>query len=489
MATTTELEQTPTLVPPLNGRKPAPKNNKVRSAPPIPPAVEPEITEVAAEETKGGNDIWAEVASIEDWSHRFAYLYRLGPTIDRRSGGRQMNIEKFARPFDVDDIMRKHGSGVYRIDLFKINETNGRYVRYRQERFDIVNMDYPPNVPPGDWTNEPENAVWQWAVPKIQAAAAANNGGGMYPPGFNLKEVYDSAFQMAKQMTPPPKDDSALAGLVTKLIDVSLNRPEPKADNSMTLVIELLRADLKEAREEMRELRKVQNAPPPAQKGIIEQVKELRPVLSEFVDLFEQKTGNQPWWAGPLEKLMDGVGEAIPTVVEMMKTGQQQQQNRQPAAQWNPPTTGIPAPQTSTAAPPPPTGPPPPATTTAANPEQPDLNEEQKRYLATTQRWGGFILVIAPQMVEHFKTENGAEFRDWVCRMHGLLRYSDMCRELGPDYLLAMIAQHPGISADMMPVEVREQFVQEFFQVDEEDDEEEEVPGDGVIDLGGPDAA
>ena len=92
-------------------------------------------------------------------------------------------------------------------------------------------------------------------------------------------------------------------------------------------------------------------------------------------------------------------------------------------------------------------------------------------------------------MVEHFKTENGAEFRDWVCRMHGLLRYSDMCRELGPDYLLAMIAQHPGISADMMPVEVREQFVQEFFQVDEEDDEEEEVPGDGVIDLGGPDAA
>src|ERR1700679_3199195 len=148
MAITTEIEQTPTLVPPLKGRKPAPKNTKAKPVAPIPPAVEPEITEVAAEEIKGGNDIWAEVASIEDWSHRFAYLYRLGPTIDRRSGGRQMNIEKFARPFDVDDIMRKHGSGVYRLDLFRINEANGRYVRYRQGRFDIVNKDYSPHPPP-----------------------------------------------------------------------------------------------------------------------------------------------------------------------------------------------------------------------------------------------------------------------------------------------------------------------------------------------------
>lgn len=506
MATTTEIPTIHSVPPLVNGTEPAAEIKRPRGRPQKckqcgenidPTRAHVCATPPVAEEASGDEDFWITISNFtpEEWNHLTAYLYRVMPRIDRKANGKPINLGCYSTAFTRDDIMQEHGSGVYRIDVTQLEPASSRSRRIAREVFTIINPKYPPIVPPGDWVDDKVNDMWKWGAPP--GAQSTGPAGVGYPPGFNIKDVYDSAFQMAKALTPPPappKDDTALTTIVGKLLDASLNKPEPKTDTSIALVIELLRADLKEAREEMREMRK--NAAAPVQpKGILEQMKELKPVIAEAVDLFTQKNGgDQPWWAAPLEKLMEGVGEAIPSVVDMMKNGQQQQ--RQQPQGWTGPQpqvlgiTGVPVPVAQTQ-PQPVASTGPVATAQTAPAPQPDpqanLTDEQKAYLATTQRWGGFILLVAPQMVEHFKTANGVEFRDWILRMHGLLRWTDMCRELGPDYLLAMIAQHPGISADMQPEHIRKQFVEEFFSQIEEDDEED--PDDGVITIGGNDAA
>jgi hypothetical protein len=290
-------------------------------------------------------------------------------------------------------------------------------------------------------------------------------------------------------MAPAPKDDTALTALVTKLIDVSLNRPEPpKADDTATkALLSFLEKQNDRLAEELKELRK---NPAPQPKGILEQMKELKPVIAEAVELFTQKNGgDQPWWAAPLEKLMEGVGEAIPSVVSMMNNGQQQ---RGQAQVWNGPVpqipgpNGIPVPASQPAAPPPQGTPP--AATAAATPDQPEMTDDQKRTQMVYQQWGGFVLFISPQMVEQFKLDKdghgGLYFRDWFLRMHGELKWADLRKVLGPQGLAQMIGQHPVLSQEMMPEQERLRFFGEFFEP-EEDEDEDEAEDDGIIDLSG----
>ena len=108
------------------------------------------------------------------------------------------------------------------------------------------------------------------------------------------------------------------------------------------------------------------------------------------------------------------------------------------------------------------------------------------------QKWGMFILQIAPQMATNFAADEdghgGYHFRDWVIRMHGLLAWSGLKREVGPQMLFDMVTQHPKLSADLSPEPERIRFIQEFFTP--QDEEPDEDPGDGnAIDLGGEDAA
>jgi hypothetical protein len=498
MAIVTEMESlngTSTPLPPVPEKR--------RPGRPRKTAVDPDSEVEDTSDAEGDWQVHTKNLSEDDWTQRIVYCVRIAPTTEKRSAGRKVPVSTYVRPFDFEDLKREHGSGVYRLDFLVISQPSGKYRRYRQDFVDIVDRECPPNLPYGEWVDRPENEAWKWAGPLLlardseQAAAlgvsapAANPGAAGYPPGFSMDKVYDraeqgfrTAFEMARALTPPPKDDSALTVLVGKLIESSLSRPEPKPDAAMALVVELLRADLKEAREEMREMRKVQTAPPPQPKGLLEQVKELRPMLTEYAEIFAEKTGDRPWWSGPLEKLM----ESVPDVIDLVKTGQQNVAPRPAAPQWNsPPPAGIPAPQTTA---PPPQGPPPNQTAAATpQPDQPPLTDEQKQQqelAALFQKWGPFVMFIWPQMIEHFKTENGAAFRDWFLRGHGLFKWADLRRELGPDIMSLMIAQHQHFSQEMAPPQLRDQFFVDFFEaVPDEGDDDEDDPDDGVINIGG----
>jgi hypothetical protein len=267
------------------------------------------------------------------------------------------------------------------------------------------------------------------------------------------------------------------------------NRPEPqKPDDTATkALLAFLEKQNDRLADELKELRKVQTAPPPPQPTILQQMKELKPVVSEFAEMFAQQTGgNAPWWQGPLEKLM----ESVPDVIDLVKTGQQHSHQQQPAA-WTPnpgspntqvqPVAQIAQPAQATVV-------------TGGAPAAAELTDEQKQAQAMQalfQKWGPFVLYVAPHMVEKFKLDEdgrgGLHFRDWFLRMHGELKWTDMRRELGPETFALMIEQHPQLSLDVSPPDDRMAFVEDFFSdLEEEDSDRGE---DGTIKIGGDDAA
>ena len=489
MANVTEIESSNGSIPHLLGadtekRRPGrPKGSKTRNNQPPPPLPTDDEDEPlpAAARTRVDRDIWLELANYKpaDWDRTIAYLYRVAPTVDRRSGGRPINIRKYAGPFDKDRIMLDEGSGVYRIDILNIDQTTGEYKRWAKEYFDILNMDYPPRVPPGDWIDDPANEVWKWAGPKLIAQQQQQNGvANMYPPGFSMKEQMDMVERFASK-------SSGSDVLVGKLIDAALNKPAPAAplppDNSaFNLIIEELRADRKELREELKELRNKATTP---QKNLLEQIKEIQPALLAAKELMgDSKPG--AWWENPLQTIVEGVSEAIPGVLEMINNGKSK-----PAPHaWTPPQTN---PQALPAAPPP-HGPPPQATTaTTAPAEDPNLTPEQRTFLQHCNKWGMFVVHIAPQMMERFKDPDGLGgfyFRDWFLEGHGMFKWADMRRELGPGVLGQMIAEHPQLSVEIGPEQQRMAFLEQFFTLPV-DEEEESAPSDGVIEIGGNSAA
>lgn len=512
MATTTEILGIHSVPPPVNGSETAAEPKRPRGRPmkckqcgenidprghtcTPPPA--------AAEEPTGDEDFWITISNFtpEEWNHLTAYLYRVMPRIDRKANGKPINLGCYSTAFTREDIMQEHGSGVYRIDVTQTEQASSRSRRIAREVFTIINPKYPPIVPPGDWVDDKVNDMWKWgAPPGVQSTGVAGVG---YPPGFNIKDVYDSAFQMAKQLTPPPpppKDDAVLTTLLTKLLDASLKpAPPPPAplpvDTTATdRLFKMMETQLAETRTELRDLRNKATAPPPAQKNLLEQIKEIQPAVLGFMDMMGDRSGKTEWWNSPMvEKLADGIAESFPLAMEMIKNSSQSNPARPQPNPWTQQPNGIPAaqPQAQAAAPPP-QGPPPATAATEPQPDQPELTEQQKLFQAAAQKWGGFILFVSQHMVAEFKKDEeghgGYYFRDWLLEMHGRLRWADLRREVGPVFLASMIAQHPGLSAEMGPEEARVAFVNDFFTVPgEEPDGQDDQDGDEekVIDIGG----
>ncbi len=436
---------------------PDPPKRKPGRPPRVRPAPEsdddaPVAVSVEKARTRADRDIWLELANYKpaDWDQTIAYLYRVGPTIDRRSGGRPINIRKYAGPFDKDRIMLDEGSGIYRIDILRIDPVDGKYTRWAKEYFDILNMDYPPRVPAGDWIDDPANEVWKWAGPKL-AAQQQQNGGAMYPPGFSIDKVYDKAFEMAEKLTPKTDPDANDGKLLTTVVTL-IQKLSPKQDTSANdKLFTLLTDQLKETRSELRALRDKETAPP---KSLIEQVTELKPVITEFVSVFAERSGRAAWWEGPLEKLVD----SVPDVINIVKGAQQQQPQPAPL--------GLATPSGDQ---PPPANPPQTATAAPGSPEQ--------QWQALIQKWQPHINSFLGPMILHFKKNEeehgGYHFRNWYLDGYSEPQWLNLRKEIGPDGMLAIIANHPPLKAELQPEPQLKTFIGEFFTLPGEETEPE----------------
>jgi hypothetical protein len=358
--------------------------------------------------------------------------------------------------------------------LNRIDPASGKAFRFAVEKFSIINPKYPPVVPAGDWVDDKVNENWRWGAPAgVQQSTAAG-----YPPGFNMKEMHEREEKMfergltlAKTMAPPPKDDTAITSLLNTLVTAVMNRPEPpKPDDTATKeLLRFLEKQNDRLAAEVKDLRDKAYAPAPQPKGILEQVHELKPIVSEFAGMFAERTGKEAWWQGPLEKLMD----SVPDVIDLVKSGQnahQYQPGAQPQQNFTPQITAAP-----TATPAPQTNGQPPAA-----PPQPELSDEQKKVKVAFDKWGPHLQYIMPFMVDQFKMDEGGHggyyFRDWYLSRNSAVRWKELERELGPELMLLFITQHPFLKEHMSPPERVAFFVGEFFTVVGEEKDVMEEP-------------
>jgi hypothetical protein len=462
MADVTQMEPVSGAISPLNGAEP-PKRPRGRPRKVEKPS-EPEEREEddAGTQFTGNEDIWTKLANFtpEEWNQTICYLDRVMPRTDRKANGKPVHIQAYTAGCTREEIMREHGSGVYQLHVNVIDPAAAKSHRIHREVFTIRNIKFPPVVAPGDWIEDKVNDNWIWGA---HMPATAN--GGSYPPGFNISDIMDKADQRALKMVeimtpkaPPPKDDTVLTTLLNKLLDKSLAAPPPPDNSSLNFIIEELRADRKELREEIKELRNKPALEPT--KGILEQLEEGMPIIDRIVAKFSTKSSKSDIWQNITEKAIDQLPDLIQLGHDFIKKPAPQPQQQRQQQQ------GLPA-------------------AAQAQPSTPaaDLTPEQQakqRLEWVLQKHQEHLFSIAPTIIEYFKVGDGFGLRDWYLPLHGLLNWADLRRDIPPELLTNILTAHPFLKTELSPPEALTTFFEQFFTDQDSEDEDDTPPVEQV---------
>jgi hypothetical protein len=473
VATTQAIRQRKNSPPPAGPAPEAPKKGPANGA--ETGAAEP--IEIPAAE----DDFWLFLSGFDTdhWQYLIAYLWRCFPITDRSTGGKPTSVCKYTRPFDLDAIMHEYGSGTYRIDLCRIAATGNKQTRIRQHYFTIMNLTFPPKVPLGDWVNSPENSMWKWAEAPLKASQQAADAAPATATPTDPNQLFNTVLHGMQVLRGDQADNSTLAAQVLQMVQSSqaqmaeLTDPTkqlttlrellnlitpPKGDSSETkLIVDLLREDLKETRAELSRIRESQAG----RKSVLEEIKEAMPMVVEFANMLGFKRaaaaggGAASEWAGVVSAAVDKIGDHVPMIVDAIKS-------RNAAAPQPNIWPTLPNRQASgqTAAPAP-------AQETAPAQEAANMTDDQKkeqRVKALLQRYGQLIQLIAPIMVDHFRSHySGYDFRNWFLDRHGLLNWTGLKDEGGAELLTEIAQAHPMLKTALAPPERLLAFLAEFF--------------------------
>jgi hypothetical protein len=429
---------------------------------------------------------WLSVFTPDDWPNLIGYLWRTAPLIDRRlSSGRATSIRKYATKFDLERIMLDEGSGGYRLDFCRIEPGTGLQRRIAQHFFEIVNMDYPPRVPLGDWIDDPDNQMWRWAEPALKQREAEADAAGA--PLLNAtpdpSAMFTTVLQGIRTLRGESNDNTSLAAAVIQMVQtnqtamlalndpakqlhtlqslLTLITPKEKPGGENNLLIEFFREELKATREELREMRQQKQVPP---RSFMEEVKELVPALKELAPLLglraAGRASDETDWGNVAITAIDKLSEHVPLFIQAIRD---RNGERPPVVAWplidNPPKKETTSPGNATA--------PPGGATTEPSPAASATDEEQRaRATAKTilAKYGPLIQAIAPFMVDQYKGGlTGYDFRDWFLSRHGSLNWTGLRDECGAENLVALAQMHPHLKVALAPPERLLVFLKDFF--------------------------
>jgi hypothetical protein len=140
---------------------------------------------------------------MADWGARAKIrVYRLEPIIDMRRGSANKYICIYTEPVDEERIKRDLGSGRYRLYLNFKNPGAQEEKELDSVEIDILDKNFPPNIPDGSWVDDPINKKWAWAKPISQgaaAAAASAASGNMLEAVQVLGQLQDRAEERARE--------------------------------------------------------------------------------------------------------------------------------------------------------------------------------------------------------------------------------------------------------------------------------------------------
>ena len=461
--------------PPIEDKKPVGrprKDGQPAGTPPLAQSADPE-------------DFFLMLPSItaDEWQFRMLYLYRLYPITDRRGAGQPVYLNKFSEVVDRDRVMRDYGSGIYKLELLQ-TIPNERGKKIAVCMFQILNQDYPPKVPAGEWVNDPRNADWEWCRPKL-GPGSLNAAGSASPD-----DIANAVYAKVHQNEQPKKDDTpAILAVLANVLDpkrqtdmiatfATLMKPKEDGMSAILLplilkmldkpagpdpIVTMLMEDRRAMREEMNRLREQQTAP----KDTLDSLLENKEKFEALRGLFGKGSGSAApeGWAGIADKAIDKLAGPVGQIGLIAA---QRYMMQQPAA---PQQAALPRPAiqpTAVQVTPQPVG---------AQPEQPPAAPVVDQQSVLVAKYQGVIAQAFPFLLDHFKDRDGYEFRDWFISpmRFGNSTWFQMRQEIGVDGFVNFLATlPPEIQAQLSPPEKFKTFMTEFFSDDDPEEGEDE---------------
>ena len=460
----------------------------------------------SSEAEKAG--FWQEVSEITEtgWESHVMYLYRWLPYYDMTKGGVEPKyVCLYTSATTIDDIMKQHGSGRYNIKLNKkdANQRSDRTIR--QIVFDIMNPQYPPALPDGDWQNDPRNKQWVWGKGRAGAdTIPSNNPGGPGPGGMSVKDMRE-ILEMGKQRSggiesemlrilpdlirernaaqPAPVDPMTMLTQLMGVMKMMLPAPVAPAppDNTMTEFI-LTQLNLANERAEKQNALIItliqQKAEPVKQPDAMDMLDRMAGIFGKVSDVRESLGGGggssrMNGWQEVASAVGTELIKAVGPVLPFMLRGQPQRPAA-PAAQPRLPGT---APNPAAPAPAA-TQPAPAAAAPVDNVQEEDMDAAS--FLANQMQALG---IISPMLTYFNDGETGLRFAMWIADGHGAMPLN-LIKGQGKAVVLRAVTDHlPQLYAQLQPNWGKfDLFVDSFLTwtpnsvlpEDEEDDEDED---------------
>lgn len=402
----------------------------------------------------------------EDWGTRFKIkVYRLAPIIDRLRGSENKYITIYEEPITEEKVKHDHGSGRYRLYLSCKSPAQKEEKEVDRIEFDILDMNFPPKVPPGEWVEDARNKPWAWAKPAGAGEQPRSASDNVLETFRVFNEIQDSVSERTKPQTetgtrPSPTEELSTVVAVAKDLAALQAPREATVPAFIQEEMKAVRAELAESRKSNSELMmkffEAKTAPAQERNGlgtikeILNGVKEFLPTLRDLwpatKEAVEQRAARShmgPWqefFQPVLPSLVDAIAPIIPAMAQKL--------------------AGEPRPSV----PPFPNMPPRPLPSPGMNqgvPREPNLDAMLLNALGN-ERTGG-------------------DFADSILTLFGPLLYRQIC-SLGEAGMLAMLQQRPvwqqlGALQSKMP-----EFIHEFVGYGEDGgpDEEQQPAGPGA---------
>jgi hypothetical protein len=466
-----------------SGREPKPETVEKRA----------KVAEATSEEAISSWE-WLDAVPKANWGTKLiCYAHRTKPLIDLGSG-KPVAIEIIAHPFDLTYILKTHGSGGYRFDVSVIPEDGSKQHRIKQFYETVFDMRFPPRIPFGTWLDDARNKDWEWARPALleeaQRATAAAPAAEQQSPAQTLVDYLDVATKV-KELS-GGNENPGIASLVFKMLESSqealrayqdptkqaatlksmielFGGGQKKEDSSLLLILELMKEQNRDLREELKAMRAQTPTNP------LDGVKPVLELLSTLgVNLGGGGGGGRVNTADTvvstvgdvLSKVIDKASDLAPQIVgayqhgknvelqiarEGLKTGKK-------PWEFQPATTTTPAPA----------GPPPPAPA--------PVSEGPMTYQTLFVKYQALFNEVYPRLIDCFNNETGDDFRDWLIDRKGGDLWAAFKKDATPELLTQMTQAHPGLKPQWQPEDKVLIFFSQMMDDEEEDDDVEEPP-------------
>lgn len=397
------------------------------------------------------------LSALDSWEGVWAYVYRIQPYSNRLIGGnRKIHVRRYDAAFDVQTLMEEAGSGVYQIHATRLVPTTGKRPMFDSGEIRILNQNYPPKIPPGEWVDDPRNKEWAWAKQAIFAneqkkeepapksdplvdilrdqIAAQRQEMSELRAAMNAKDPSEQTLlaamaQRLMQPPPPPPDPMASLAAAVQLLKTMQTPPaEPKESPLEKLAVQLLTEKLtKEPASDLDRFfdlkKKWDEANPPARAG-------KKDALDHVAEIVEA--------AAPMvAPFMAPLGHAL--AIKM--TGMPQQ----PTPPMPPQQPQMPPQQIATPSPQPPT---PAAPRPQAVPDKPT------------------VAAFSRAVLEHLQKDwSGLDLGDWYLKKYGPQEFEDIRRQ-GKEEVIAMLKSEAASWAPLEPFHNRaklDPLIEEFL--------------------------